>query len=80
MNNINMKYQKKLNLLSEAGDSKFVTREWNTPSDQSNANYSVGNEMIYSTYVLKHNRCNYYDAYIIVRSTQHHYYRIQSCD
>ena len=62
-----MEHQKILNLLNEASDSKFVTRKWNIVNDQSNANYDVGNEIIYNTEVLKSNFCNYNDAYILVR-------------
>ena len=46
-----MGHQKILNLLNKALDSKFVTRNWNIVNDQSNANYSVGNQIIYSTEV-----------------------------
>ena len=62
-----MKRQKILNLLNEASDSKFVTRNWNIVSDQSNANYSIENKIIYSTEVLKSNLCDYNDAYILVK-------------
>ena len=61
-----MEHQKILNLLNEASDSKFVTRKWNIVNDQSNANYDVGNEIIYNTEVLKSNLCDYSDAYILV--------------
>ena len=54
--------------MNGASDSKFVTRNWNIVNDQSNANYSEGNEIIYSTEVLKSNLCDYNDAYILVRS------------
>ena len=50
-----MKQQKILNLLNEVSDSKFVTRKCNIVNDQSNANYDVGNEVIYNTEVLKSN-------------------------
>ena len=53
--------------MNEANDSKFVTRKWNIVSDNANANYDVGNEIIYNTEVLKSNLCDYYDAYILVR-------------
>ena len=53
--------------MNEASDSKFVTRKWNIVNDQSNANYDVGNEIIYNTEVLKSNLCDYNDAYILVR-------------
>ena len=62
-----MEHQKILNLLNEANDSKFVKRKWNIVNDQSNANYGVGNEIIYNTEVLKSNLCDYNDAYILVR-------------
>ena len=47
-----MEHQKILNLLNEAGDSKFVTRKWNLINDQSNANRSLGNEIIYGKEVI----------------------------
>ena len=47
-----MEHQKILNLLNEAGDSKFVTRKWNLINDQSNANCSLGNEIIYGKEVI----------------------------
>ena len=46
-----MEHQKILNLLNEATDSKFVTRNRNISSNQPNANYSVGNQIIYSAEV-----------------------------
>ena len=48
-----MEHQKTINLLNEASNSKFITRKWNIVSDQSNANYNIGNEIIYSTRVLE---------------------------
>ena len=36
-------------------------------NDQLNANYYIGNEIIYNTEVLKSNLCDYNDAYILVR-------------
>ena len=50
-----------------AKNIKFVIREWNIVNDQSNANYCVGNRVIYSTEVLRSNLCDYNDAYILVR-------------
>ena len=44
-----------------------MTRKWNIANDQSNANFDVGNEIIYNTEVLKSNLCEYNDAYILVR-------------
>ena len=65
-NNINMEHHKILNLLNEANNSKFVTRKWNTANDNSKADYSVRNEIIYNTKVLKSNFCGYNNAYILV--------------
>ena len=56
-----------LNLLNESSDSKSVTRHWNIVNEQSNESYSVGNEMTYSTEVLKSNPCDCSNAYILVR-------------
>ena len=61
-----MEHHKILNLLNEANDSKFVKKKWSIVKDQSNANYKVGNEIIYNTEVLKSNLCDY-DAYNLVR-------------
>ena len=66
-----MGHQKILNLLNKALDSKFVTRNWNIVNDQSNANYSVGNQIIYSTEVEVLNSkeaLNQKDAYNSVNS------------
>ena len=38
-----MEHQKKLNLLNEPNDYKFMTRKWNIANDQSNGNYDLGN-------------------------------------
>ena len=56
-----------MNLLNESSDSNFLTRNWNIVKDQSNTNYSVGNEILNSTEVLKSKLCNYNNAYILVR-------------
>ena len=50
-----MEHQKILNLLNGANDSKLVTRKLNIANDQSDANYDVGNEIIYNAEVLKPN-------------------------
>ena len=44
-----------------------MTRKWNFVNDQSTTNYTVGNEIIFSTKVLKSNHCNFNDAYVLVR-------------
>ena len=47
-------------------------KQWNIKkkkekiNDQSNTDYDVENEIIYHTEVLKSNRCDYNDAYILV--------------
>ena len=40
-----MEYQKILNLLDEANDSKFIISNWNIVNDQSNANYDVAKKL-----------------------------------
>ena len=62
-----MKHQKLFNLLNEPNHSIFMARKWNLVDDLSNVNYSVGNEVIYSTEHLKSNFCDCNDAYILVR-------------
>ena len=64
-----MEHQKILNLLNEANNAEFVTRKWNIVNDHSNANYDVGNEIMYNTYFLESNLCDYSDAYIPVEDT-----------
>ena len=53
--------------MNDANDYKFVTRKWNIVNDLSNADYEVGNEIIYNTEVLKTTLCDYNDAYILVK-------------
>ena len=62
-----MEHQKILNLLNEASDYKFVKIKWNIVNNQSNTNYDAGNEIIYSTEVLRSNLCDYNNGYILVR-------------
>ena len=62
-----MDHQKILNILNEAGYSKFVNRKCNIINDQSNYNYSVRNEIIYSIELLKSNFCDSNDASVLVR-------------
>ena len=52
--------------MNEAHNSKFVTRKWNISNDNSNANYSVGKEIIYNTEDLRSNFYDYSDACILV--------------
>ena len=62
-----MEHQKILNLLNEASYSRLLTRKSNIVNHQSNANYDVGNEVIYNTKVLKSDSCHYNDTCILVR-------------
>ena len=63
-----MEHQKVLNLLNEASNSRFVMRTWNIVNDQSiSTNYSAGNDIIYSTEVLKSYLPNYNNVHILVR-------------
>ena len=57
-----MEHQKILNLLNEASDSKSVTRKWNIVNHQLNANYDIGNKIVYNTEVLETYLCDYNDA------------------
>ena len=47
--------------------NQFVTKKWNIVNNQSNANYDVGNGIIYNTETLKSNLYDHNDAYILVR-------------
>ena len=40
-------------------DLLCVTVQRNIPDGQSNTNYDIGNEIVYSTEVLKSNHCDY---------------------
>ena len=63
-----MEHQKKLTLHNEPNDSKLVTKKWNIINDlSSNANYGVGNKIIYNTEVSQSNLCDYSDAHILVK-------------
>ena len=57
-----MEHQKISNILNEASDSKFLKRILNIVNNQSNANYSVGNKIMYIPEMLKSNLCGYSDA------------------
>ena len=62
-----MEHEKILNLINKTSDYKFMTRKWNIVNYQSSANNNVGNEIVCKTEVLKHNLCDYINAYILVR-------------
>ena len=53
--------------MSEANDSKFVTRKWNILNDHSKTNYNATNEIVYNTEILKSNLHDYYHSCILVR-------------
>ena len=53
--------------MNEESDSKFVTRKRKNVSHPSNRYYDVGNEVIYNIKVIKSNRCDYNDVYILER-------------
>ena len=61
-----MEHQKTWNLLNESSSSRFVTRKCDIFNDKWNANYSVRNEIIYNTEVVKSNFCDYSDVCILV--------------
>ena len=63
-----MEHQKILYLLNGPNNSKFVRRTWNIFNDEYNANYLVGNEIIYNIEVLKSNLCDYNATYILGKS------------
>ena len=44
-----------------------MTRKWKISNDWSNANFNVGNEIIYHKEILKSNLCDYNNAYILVQ-------------
>ena len=44
-----------------------MTGKWNIANNQSNANYSVKNKIIYNIQVLRSYLCHYHDAYILVK-------------
>ena len=61
-----MEHQKILNLFNEADNIQFVTINCNIVNGQSNVSYKVGNEIVYSTDVLKSNLSDYSNAYILL--------------
>ena len=53
--------------MNETSYSRFVTKKQNIINDQSNTKYSVANEIIYSTEVLKSKLYDFSNAYILAR-------------
>ena len=47
--------------MNETSNSGFMIRKWNIVIDHSNGNYTVVNEIVYSTEVLKSFFCDYHD-------------------
>ena len=62
-----MEYQKILNLLNEANESKSVTRKWKIVNNQSYGKNGERNEVIYNTEVLRSNLSDYNNFYILVK-------------
>ena len=62
-----MERQQILTLLNGAHNSRFAARKWSIVNDQWNADYDVGNEIIFNTDLFKPNLCDCNDAYILVR-------------
>ena len=60
-----MENQKILNLLNDANDSKFVTKN-GTFSMIIQIHYAAANEITYNTEILRLSLCNYNDTYILV--------------
>ena len=56
-----------MDLLSKVSASRFTRRKLDINNDQSNANCSIGNKVIYNNEALKSNLCDYNNAYILVR-------------
>ena len=61
-----MEHHKKLTLLDDVNESKFVTRKWNIANDDSRANYDEGNEITNNSEVLKSNLFDYNNVYILL--------------
>ena len=57
-----MQYQKILNLLNDANDSKFVTRKWKIVHDNAKTHYDAADEITCKTEVLKSSLCDCNDA------------------
>ena len=62
-----MEHQKRLNLLSEANNFKFVTRKSDIVNDNSKVNYNAANKITYTKEDLKSSLHDYNDACPSVR-------------
>ena len=62
-----IEYQKILIFFEKESNFKFVIKKLIVIKDQSNGNYAVGNESMYSEKLLKSNLRYYNDFYILVR-------------
>ena len=67
---IKMEYQKIANLLDNVSyqPSRFRTRYWVEPNDESRGTYT-GNKIKFKTTMLRSNLCDFSDAYILVKGT-----------
>ena len=65
-----MEYQKIANLLNNESDqpSKFITKNWVEINDESRGNYA-NSDIKFKTTMLRSNRCDYADSYILVKGT-----------
>ena len=65
-----MEYQKIANLLESTSDNllKFRTRNWVEINDESRGNYT-NSDIRFKTIMLRSNRCDYADSYILVKGT-----------
>ena len=66
-----MEFQKIINLLDITSDNKdlprYVTKKWIEVYDQSDKNYNVNKEIRIKTPTLRSDRCDFSDAYIVVK-------------
>ena len=64
-----MKYQKIVNLLSDASNkpSKFRTRNWIEINDDIKGAYSPNKQIRFKTEMLRSTLCDYADAYILIK-------------
>ena len=71
MHNIIIEYQKIPNLIDETPNqsSKFRTRNWVEINDESRGAYNVNSQIKFKTTMLKSSKCDYSDAYILVKGT-----------
>ena len=66
-----MEFQKIVKFLDTTSNNKnlptFVTKKWIEVYDQSEGNYNVNKEIRIKTSMLRSDKCNFSDAYIVVK-------------